>query len=61
MSKTIPAQVYGASWTSILLDADERTMKRIPMTDPTRGTQKLVGEMLERSESVSDLLERLAG
>ena len=56
-----PAEVYGASWTSILLDAGGAAVKRIPMLEPARGTQKLVGEMLERSASVSDLLDRLAG
>ena len=54
-------QVYGASWSSILLDTGESTVKRIPMADPARGTQKLVGEILERSDSVTELLERLAG
>jgi proteasome accessory factor A len=55
-----PAHVYGASWTSILLDTGESTVKRIPMTEPARGTQKLVGEILDRSDSVADLLEQLA-
>jgi proteasome accessory factor A len=59
--KKFPAHVYGASWTSILLDHGESTVKRIPMTDPMRGTQKLVGEVLDRSDSVAELLERLAG
>jgi hypothetical protein len=31
------------------------------MAEPARGTEKLVGEILERSDSVADLLERLAG
>jgi proteasome accessory factor A len=56
-----PDQVYGASWTSVLLDAGGATVKRIPMLDPTRGTRKLVGEVLERCQGPADLLERLAG
>jgi proteasome accessory factor A len=59
--RKFPAHVYGASWTSILLDNGEAAVKRISMTEPMRGTQKLVGEILERSDSVADLLERLAG
>ena len=59
--KRFPAHVYGASWTSILLDHGESSVKRIPMPEPTRGTQKLVGEILERSDSVEELLEKLAG
>ena len=55
------AQVCGASWTSILLDTGDAAVKRIPMAEPARGTRKLVGEILERADSVTDLLERLAG
>jgi proteasome accessory factor A len=56
-----PEHIYGASWSSILLDTGEATVKKIPMAEPGRGTRKLVGEILERSDSVADLLERLAG
>jgi proteasome accessory factor A len=59
--RRFPAQVCGASWTSILLDTGDAAVKRIPMTEPARGTRKLVGEILERADSVTDLLERLAG
>jgi hypothetical protein len=30
------------------------------MTDPSRGTQKLVAEVLERSETAAELLENIA-
>src|SRR5512139_1274960 len=56
-----PRHVYGASWTSVLLDTGDASVKRIPMVEPMRGTRKLVGEILERSDSVAELLERLAG
>ena len=56
-----PEHTYGASWSSILLDTGESTVKKIPMAEPGRGTRKLVGDILERSESVAELLERLAG
>jgi len=56
-----PQHVYGASWTSVLLDTGEASVKRIPMAEPTRGTRKLVGEILERSDSVAELVERLVG
>ena len=59
--KKFPEQTYGASWSSILLDTGEATVKKIPMAEPSRGTRKLVGDILERSESVAELLERLAG
>jgi proteasome accessory factor A len=56
-----PDQIYGASWSSVLLDTGEAAVKKIPMAEPGRGTRKLVGEILERSDSVAELLERLAG
>ncbi|MCI0372425.1 MAG: proteasome accessory factor PafA2 family protein, partial [candidate division NC10 bacterium] len=52
--------VYGASWSSLLFDSGELVVKKIPMTEPTRGTRKLTQEILERSETVTDLLENLA-
>ncbi|HTU02909.1 MAG TPA: proteasome accessory factor PafA2 family protein, partial [Candidatus Sulfotelmatobacter sp.] len=58
--RKFPQQVYGASWSSLLLDTGETSVKRIPMAEPGRGTRKLVGEVLERSETVAELLERLA-
>ena len=59
--KKFPDHIYGASWSSVLLDTGEATVKKIPMSEPGRGTRKLVGEVLERSETVAELLERLAG
>jgi len=52
--------VYGASWSSLLFDSGELVVKKIPMTEPTRGTRKLTQEILERSETVAELLENLA-
>ena len=59
--RKFPDHIYGASWTSIILDTGEATVKKLPMTEPGRGTRKLVGEILDRSDSVAELLERLAG
>jgi proteasome accessory factor A len=52
--------VYGASWSSLLFDTGELVVKKLPMTEPTRGTRKLTQEILERSETVAELLENLA-
>jgi proteasome accessory factor A len=59
--RKFPDQISGASWSSILMDSGEAAVKRLPMADPSRGTRKLVGEILERSDSVAELMERLAG
>jgi proteasome accessory factor A len=58
--RKFPEQVYGASWSSVLLDTGEASVKKIPMAEPGRGTRKLVGEVLEHSDSVAELLDRLA-
>jgi len=53
-------QIYGASWSSVIFDTGEAAVKKIPMAEPARGTRKLVEEILERSETVAELLERLS-
>ncbi|MGH8648580.1 MAG: proteasome accessory factor PafA2 family protein, partial [Burkholderiales bacterium] len=55
-----PKEVYGVSWSSIIFDTGDLAVKRIPMTDPSMGTQKLVAEVLERSETAAELLENIA-
>ena len=54
-------QVYGASWSSVLFDSGDLAVKKIPMAEPTRGTRKLVQEILDRSDTVSELLDNLTG
>jgi proteasome accessory factor A len=54
-------QIYGASWSSLLFDVGEAAVKKIPMAEPTRGTRKLVQEILDRSETVTELLDNLTG
>ena len=54
-----PQQVYGMSWTSVLLEATDGTIKRIPLMDPYRGTQSLTQELFQDIASVDQLLSRL--
>ncbi|MBI2902497.1 MAG: proteasome accessory factor PafA2 family protein, partial [Candidatus Methylomirabilis oxyfera] len=55
-----PDEVYGVSWSSIIFDTGDVAVKRIPMTEPSRGTRKLVAEVLERSETAAELLDNIA-
>jgi proteasome accessory factor A len=57
--KRLPHQVYGMSWTSVLLDSGNSTIKRIPLMDPYRGTQQLTQELFQDITSVDQLLSRL--
>jgi proteasome accessory factor PafA2 len=51
--------LYGASWTSVLFDVGNNTIKKVPLMDPHRGTQSLTRELLDTANSVDELLERL--
>ena len=55
-----PENVVAASWDSLLLEEEiDAPLVRVPLTDPYRGTRGEVGEILESSRSVRELLERL--
>lgn len=55
-----PAQVYAASWASVLIDVGQAAVKRIPLNDPARGTRDLVGTLLDEAESAEALVSRLS-
>ena len=45
---------------TVLFDTGEAAVKRVPMTDPLRGTQKLASELLDRSDTAAELLGNIA-
>lgn len=51
--------LYGASWTSVLFDIGNTTIKKVPLMDPLRGTESLTAELFEQSDSAASLLEKL--
>ena len=53
--------LYGASWTSVLLDLGNTTVTRIPLMDPARGTAALTGAMLDGIETAAALVAKLKG
>ncbi len=58
--KKFPKEVYATSWTSVLFDIGNFTIKRVPLLHPLKGTEVLVGDVLMRSETAEDLLRNLA-
>ncbi|GAB4085762.1 pup deamidase/depupylase [Myceligenerans cantabricum] len=55
-------QVSAASWDSVIFDVGGRqTLQRVPMLDPARGTEAIVGPLLEASPDAMTLLRRLSG
>jgi proteasome accessory factor A len=55
-----PDQVVAANWDSMVFDIGSDPLRRVPMMEPLRGTRPMVGDLLDTSESLSDLLDRLA-
>ncbi len=51
--------VYGASWTSVLFDVGNTTIKKVPLMDPLRGTESLTHDLLESCGSAESLLIKL--
>ncbi len=58
--RKFPRQIYGASWTSVLFDVGESSVKRVPLMDPFRGTREATGELFDGVETARELLERLS-
>ncbi len=51
--------VVAANWDSIVFDAGDDPLRRVPMLEPARGTVDHVGAILEESSTVSELLDKL--
>ena len=51
--------VVAANWDSIVFDIGDDPLRRVPMLEPARGTVEHVGNILERSTTVAELLDLL--
>ncbi|MHB8482243.1 MAG: proteasome accessory factor PafA2 family protein, partial [Nitrospiria bacterium] len=58
--RKFPKEIYAASWTSVLFDLGNTTVKKIPLLDPFRGNKALVGKILDSSYSAQELLRQLS-
>jgi Pup amidohydrolase len=52
-------QIVAANWDSMVFDIGGDPLRRVPMMDPTRGTEAHVGRLMAEATSTADLLERL--
>lgn len=57
--KKWPHEVYAASWTSVLFDIGNATIKKVPLLEPLRGTEALTKTLLDESDTVESLLTKL--
>ena len=58
--KKFPKEVYAASWSSVLFDIGNTTIKKVPLLDPLKGSQALVGRLLEEARTVEELLTSIS-
>ena len=56
-----PDSLVAANWDSLVFDVGEEPLKRVPMREPLRGNEELVGELLDATGDAADLLEALEG
>ena len=54
-----PENIVSANWDSLVFDSGEENLQRVPMLEPLRGTREQTENLLNSSNTVSDLLERL--
>jgi len=51
--------LYGASWTSVLFDVGNTTIKKVPLMEPLRGTEALTADLLDSVDTADALLTKL--
>jgi proteasome accessory factor PafA2 len=54
-----PDDIVAANWDSLVFDVGRDPLKRVPMMEPLRGTAEHVANLIDESETVSELLDRL--
>lgn len=53
--------VAAASWDSVIFDVGRDSLQRVPMLEPTRGTEAHVGELFDRCETAAELVAAITG
>ncbi len=51
--------IVAANWDSIVFDVGDDPLRRVPMLEPGRGTVEHVGNLLDESDTVAELLAKL--
>lgn len=54
-----PEQIVAANWDSLVFDIGDEPLRRVPMMEPSRGTESHVGTLIDESDSAAELLRRL--
>jgi proteasome accessory factor A len=51
--------VVAANWDSLVFDTGADALRRVPMMEPSRGTEAHVGRLIDDSDTAAELLDRL--
>ncbi len=54
-----PGEVVAANWDSLVFDVGRDPLRRVPMMEPLRGTAEHVANLIDESDTASELLDRL--
>ena len=54
-----PDDIVAANWDSLVFDIGRDPLKRVPMMEPLRGTAEHVANLIDESNTASELLDRL--
>ena len=54
-----PEAIVAANWDSLVFDVGGDPLRRVPMMEPSRGTEDHVGTLIEECETAAELLSRL--
>ena len=52
-------QIAAANWDSMVFDLGGEPLKRVAMMEPLRGTEDIVGPLLEECQDAGELIRRL--
>jgi proteasome accessory factor A len=54
-----PDDIVAANWDSLVFDVGSDPLRRVPMMEPLRGTEPLVGRLIDECDTAAELLRRL--
>ena len=54
-----PESIVAANWDSLVFDVGGDPLRRVPMMEPSRGTEAHVGTLIDECETAAELLARL--
>ena len=54
--KRFPGEIHAASWNSLIFDVEGKSLQKVPMQYPQRGTREMVGSLLQKCNSAAELL-----